>query len=62
VSEEEVFKKVLSTTIERFARQVMSYEIEIANLNAQLLFLSSAIEEAKNDIPAKSTPVNQKSS
>ena len=44
MKEEEVFKKVLVSTIERYARQVMNYEIEIANLNAQIISLSEAKE------------------
>jgi prefoldin subunit 5 len=62
MTNEEILQKTLNVTLERLAKQALGYEAEIANLNAQLLSLSSAIEEAKNVTPANSTPVDKKSS
>lgn len=45
MTNEEVLQRTLSTTLERIAKQTMSYETEIANLNAQLILMASQKEE-----------------
>jgi hypothetical protein len=50
MTNEEILQKILSTTLERIAKQTMEYETEIANLNAQLLLISSQQEE-KSETP-----------
>lgn len=45
MTNEELLQKILNSTIERFGRQAVSYEAEIANLNSQIMILSSQIEE-----------------
>jgi len=60
MTNEELLQKVLNSTIERFGRQAVTYEAEIANLNSQIVILSSQIEEIKKatqEKPAKVTPV-----
>lgn len=60
MTNEELLQKVLNSTIERFGRQAINYEAEIANLNSQIVILSSQIEEIKKaaqEKPAKVTPV-----
>lgn len=60
MTNEELLQKVLNSTIERFGRQAINYEAEIANLNSQVAILSSQIEEIKKvaqEKPAKVTPV-----
>lgn len=60
MNNEELLQKVLNSTIERFGRQALSYEAEIANLNSQIIILNSQIDEIKKSIqekPAKVTPV-----
>lgn len=60
MNNEELLQKILNSTIERFGRQAINYEAEIANLNSQIVILSSQIEEIKKaaqEKPAKVTPV-----
>lgn len=60
MTNEELLQKVLNSTIERFGRQAINYEAEIANLNSQIAILSSQIDEVKKlaqEKPAKVTPV-----
>lgn len=60
MTNEELLQKVLNSTIERFGRQSITYEAEIANLNSQIIILNSQIEEIRNravEKPAKVTPV-----
>ena len=62
MTNEELLQKVLNSTIERFGRQAVTYEAEIANLNSQIVILSSQIEEIKKaaqEKPAKVTPVKE---
>lgn len=40
---EELLQAVLGTTIERFGKQAIYYEAEIANLNSQILILNNQI-------------------
>lgn len=59
MTNEELLQKVLNTTIERLGRQAINYEAEIANLNSQILILSTQIEEIKEksqERPAKVAP------
>ena len=62
MTNEELLQKVLNSTIERFGRQAINYEAEIANLNSQIAILSYQIEEINKrsqEKPAKSTPVKE---
>lgn len=62
MTNEELLQKVLNTTIERLGRQALNYEAEIANLNSQILILSSQIEELgekSKDRPAKVSPIKE---
>lgn len=62
MTNEELLQKVLNTTIERLGRQALNYEAEIANLNSQILILSSQIEELNEkskDRPAKVSPIKE---
>lgn len=62
MTNEELLQKVLNSTIERFGRQSVNYEAEIANLNSQIIILSSQIEEINNAVkekPAKVTPLKE---
>lgn len=62
MTNEELLQKVLNTTIERLGRQAINYEAEIANLNSQILILSTQIEELNEkskDRPAKVSPVKE---
>lgn len=45
MTNEELLQKVLNSTIERFARQTINHEAEIANLSSQIIILSEQIEE-----------------
>lgn len=63
MTNEELLQKVLNSTIERFGRQAISYEAEIANLNSQISILNYQIEEIKQSAqqkPAKVAPVKDK--
>jgi prefoldin subunit 5 len=44
MNNEEVLQKTLSATLERLGKQATSYEVEIANLNAQIMLLNSQLE------------------
>lgn len=60
MTNEELLQKVLNSTIERLGRQAINYEAEIANLNSQVLILSTQIEELSEkskDRPAKVSPL-----
>lgn len=60
MTNEELLQRVLNSTIERFGRQAVSYEAEIANLNSQIAIMSSQIEEVKKraeEKPVKATPI-----
>lgn len=62
MNNEELLQKVLNSTIERFGRQAINYEAEIANLNSQIMILSSQIDDIKNTVsekPAKVTPLKE---
>lgn len=62
MTNEKLLEKVLAVTIERFAKQTSLYETEIANLNAQVIVLSSQIEalnKKAEEKPAKVTPVKE---
>lgn len=62
MTNEKLLEKVLAITIERFAKQATTYETEIANLNAQVIVLSSQIEilnKKAEEKPAKVTPIKE---
>lgn len=56
MTNEELLQRVLNSTIERFGKQAINYEAEIANLNSQIVLLSYQIEEMKAK-ESKSKPV-----
>ena len=63
MTNEELLQKVLNSTIERFGRQAINYEAEIANLNSQIAILNYQIDEIKQaaqEKSAKATPVKDK--
>jgi hypothetical protein len=41
MSNEEVLQKTLGMVLERLAKQVLEYETQIANLNAQLILMAA---------------------
>lgn len=45
MTNEELLQKVLNSTVERFGKQAINYEAEIANLNSQIIILTNQIEE-----------------
>jgi prefoldin subunit 5 len=59
MTNEEILQKTLNVTLERFAKQVLNYEAEIANLNAQLLSLSSSIDELRKPVAAEASPTTR---
>lgn len=59
----DALQKALNLSIERSARMVMNYEVEIANLNIQILQANARIEElvlkvneAAKNAPKTATP------
>jgi hypothetical protein len=57
MNNEDLLQKTLAMTIERFGKQSISYESEIANLNAQIVVLNDQIESlSKVDGKKKSQP------
>jgi prefoldin subunit 5 len=57
MTNEELLQKTLNATIERLGRQAMNYEAEIANLNSQIVILSSQVDDlnkANQEKPSKS--------
>lgn len=62
MTNEDLLQKILNNTIERIGRQAINYEAEIANLNSQIIILSSQIEEIKEksqEKPAKVSPIKE---
>lgn len=57
MTNEELLQRVLNSTIERFGKLSITYEAEIANLNSQIVILSSQIEEIKNAVQEKPAKV-----
>ena len=44
MTNEEILQRTLNATLERLGKQATTYEVEIANLNAQAIVLNSQIE------------------
>jgi prefoldin subunit 5 len=61
MTNEDLLQKTLNTTIERLGRQAINYEAEIANLNSQIVILSSQVEELKksNQEKTSKTPTSK---
>jgi prefoldin subunit 5 len=55
MTNEDLLQKTLNTTIERLGRQAINYEAEIANLNSQIVILSSQVEELKKSNQEKTS-------
>ena len=53
----EILEATLNATIQRFAQKTQNYEVEIANLTAQVIMLQSQVEKQAEETPAKATPV-----
>jgi len=45
MNNEELLQEVINITLERFGKQSMMYETEIANLNAKVIILNSQIKD-----------------
>ena len=50
MNNEQMLEKTLNATLERFGRQAISYESEIANLNAQIIVMQHKIEELSSAV------------
>lgn len=50
MTNEEMLQNVINTIIERIGRQTVTYESEIANLNAQVSLHQSKIEELQAEL------------
>jgi hypothetical protein len=64
---EQVLQQTLNVTLDRFSKQTMSYEVEIANLNAQIIILNSQLESLAKEnkttfFDVKETKDNKKES
>ena len=46
---EEMLQQLINSTVERFGKQSINYEAEIANLNAQILMLKAENTLLQND-------------
>jgi hypothetical protein len=44
VTNEQVLQQTLNVTLDRLGKQAIAYEVEIANLNAQLIVLNYQLE------------------
>lgn len=44
MTNEEILQRTLNATLDRLGKQATAYEVEIANLNAQLIVLNSQLE------------------
>jgi hypothetical protein len=67
MTNEQVLQQTLNVTLDRLGKQTVAYEVEIANLNAQLIVLNSQLESlAKANAPTffdvKETKDNKKES
>lgn len=49
MSENDVVVQTLNAMLQRHAKVIQGYEVEIANLTAEVYRLKSQIEELKND-------------
>jgi hypothetical protein len=49
MTNEELLKQLLGTTIERMGKQAMNYEAEIASLNSQIAILNEQIRQSKQN-------------
>jgi flagellar capping protein FliD len=49
MTNEELLQSTLNATIERMGKQTTSYESEIANLNAQIIFLNNRLNELSRE-------------
>lgn len=61
MDDNEVLTATLNSTIQRHTRTVQNYEIEIANLTAELIRVKSELEAAQaasTEKPAKGKPVD----
>jgi cell division protein FtsB len=54
-----VLTETLNSTLNRFAQQRQNYEVEVANLTAEVIRLRAEVEELKNpkDVKADASPV-----
>ena len=61
MTNEDLLRKTLNSTIERLGKQAISYEAEIATLNSQIIMLSEK-EEKPASTPPQSKKENNKDS
>jgi hypothetical protein len=60
VTKEQILQQTLNLTLDRLGKQTVAYEVEIANLNAQLIVLNSQLESlGKSATSALNTEENQ---
>ena len=62
MTNEELLQQMLNSTVERFGRQAVQYESEIANMSSQLLILNNQLKEISDSAkekPAKVSPVKE---
>jgi hypothetical protein len=67
VTNEQVLQQTLNVTLDRLGKQTVAYEVEIANLNAQLIVLNSQLESLAKEnkttfFDVKETKDNKKES
>ena len=55
MDEVEILKATLNNTIQRNVRAIQNYEVEIANLTAEIVRLSAELEAAKTAKDTKAT-------
>tara|TARA_R110000803_G_scaffold145443_1_gene211246 strand:+ start:968 stop:1153 length:186 start_codon:yes stop_codon:yes gene_type:complete len=61
MTNEDLLRKTLNSTIERLGKQAISYEAEIANLNSQIIMLSEKEESSNNPAPPSKKENNKDS-
>ena len=53
-----VLTETLNSTLNRFAQKSQTYEVEVANLTAEIIRLRAEVEELKpKDVKAEASPV-----
>jgi cell division protein FtsB len=50
MNNEELLQEVVNTTLERFGKQSVIYETEIANLNAKIIILNDQVKNLNDSL------------
>ena len=50
MNNEELLQEVINTTLERFGKQSVIYETEIANLNAKIIILKDQVKNLNDSL------------